>query len=170
MKKTYTLLVAALVIAVSLAAGCKGAQKNNINPLTTAAETVKAYCELDAAGKRLSSETWKQVLPYISWSEEPGWDSVVVITGYQVVAITEHSATHATITVDYQVLGTSSRDFVSMKKTESITFSVRKTGKGWKIKSPDFMLPHVLPKPLIAHLESVKNDELALKVKKAVKE
>ncbi len=141
-----------------------------INPLKTAEETVRAFCDKDAAGKRLSSATWREVRPYIAWTEEPGWDEVTVIKEYRIAKTVSKSSSRALVTVEYSVLGRSSDEFISMKTSEMVQFTVKKTKTGWKIVQPDFMPPHVLPKPLIAHLEKLQNAERVAAIRRELAE
>jgi hypothetical protein len=157
-----TLMVVAVVLVVFGCSGDKGAPKN---PLATPEETVKAYCELDANGVRLTSRTWNKVLPYIAWSEEAGFDRAVVISGFSIGKVQKKNDKESTITVEYQVLGVVSGDYTAGRRTESVRFKVTKTDRGWKIIEPDFMPPHVLAKAMAKHLEGTKRSEAAEKVK-----
>jgi len=162
-----------IVFIVMLAVfGCTSGQDGKVpkNTLATPEETVKAYCDLDAKGTRLTSETWSRVLPYIAWSEEAGWDRTIVISGYKIANAKKQSDSASTITIEYQVLGVVSGDYAQGRRTESIPFKVKKTKEGWKITSPDFMPPHVLLEPMVKHLEGTKNLELAGKLQAAPKE
>lgn len=158
--------IGVLLLAVMMSIGCTSNQEGKVprNTLATAEETVTAYCDLDAKGTRLTSETWSKVLPYIAWTEEAGWDRTIVIEGYKIAKTQKQSETAFSITVEYQVLGTLSGDYSQMRKTENVPFKVKKTKEGWKIISPDFMPPHVLLKPMVTHLEGTKNLELAGKL------
>lgn len=168
-RQSFTGLV---LLAGLMFIGCTGGQDGKVprNTLATPEETVKAYCDLDANAVRLTSQTWSKVLPYIAWSEEAGWDRTVVISGYSIAKTQKQSDTASTITVEYQVLGVVSGDYVQKKKAENVPFNVKKTRDGWKITSPDFMPPHVLLKPMVKHLEGTKNMELAEKLQEAPKE
>lgn len=174
MKKSMYVILTVLIAITGPGAGCKnagrdGLQKAYPNTLQTAEETVRALCDLDANGRRLSSLTWKEVRPYISWTDEPGWDTVIVISGYRVASVNEKSNSLSTVTVEYQVIGSSSSEFIPAKTVESVEFIVRKTARGWKIKSPNYLLPHVLVRPLIAHVEGIDNKALAAKLREAAK-
>jgi hypothetical protein len=162
------------VLAVMLTSlnGCKGAQEGKVprNTLATAEETVKAYCDLDGMGTRLTSESWPKVLPYISWTEEAGWDRTIVIMDCRIVKTQKESESAATVSVEYQVIGVLSGDYTPSRRTETIKFRVKKTKDGWKITDPDFMPPHVLLKPMVKHLEGTKNPELAGKLQAVSKE
>jgi len=169
MKRTTYGFALILFAVVALTVGCTSSQDGKVsrNTLASPEETVKAYCDLDASGMRLTSQTWSKVLPYIAWTEEAGWDRTIVISGYTVAKTQKQSDTAATITVEYQVLGTVSSDYAQAKKTENIPFKVKKTKEGWKITSPDVMPPHVLLKSMVKHLEGTKNMELAGKLQTA---
>ena len=161
--KLYCLML--VVIAVMVLPGCSKDSGTPLNTLATPEETVKAYCDLDAKGVRLASTTWSKVLPFISWSEEAGFDRAVVISGFSIGNVQKKGDKESTVTVEYQVLGVVSGDYVSGKKSESVRFKVVKTGRGWKINEPDFMPPHVLAKDMVKHLEGTKKSEMAEKVK-----
>ena len=166
---TMTVLLAVMLVALS---GCRVAQEGKVprNTLATAEETVKAYCDLDGKGARLTSETWSKVLPYIAWTEEAGWDRTIVIADYRIAKTQKQSESAATVSVEYQVMGVLSGDYTPSRRTETIKFQVKKTRDGWKITDPDFMPPHVLLKPMVTHLEGTKNLELAGKLQAAPKE
>ena len=169
MKRTMYGITIILFAAIALTTGCKSGQEGKApkNTVATAEETVNAYCDLDARGARLTSETWSKVLPFIAWTEEAGWDRTIVISGYKIAKMQKESESASTITVEYEVLGIVSGDYAQTKKTENITFKVKKTKNGWKITSPDFMPPHVLLKTMVKHLEGTKNLELAGKLQTA---
>lgn len=168
MQRTSGLRGMVLAVAFMLATGCTqdGAGKMPRNPLSTPEETVKAFCDLDARGERLSSATWSKVLPYIGWSEEAGWDRVVVIEGYRVLPSERRSQTMATVTVEYQVLGVLSGAYDAVRKSETVLFSLEMTDRGWKIMGPDTLQPYVLAKYLAQHLEQAKSIEQAEQVRK----
>lgn len=154
-----------VLAATGIVAGCSKDSGMPKNTLTTPEDTVKAYCDLDASGARLTSSTWKKVLPYIGWSEEAGFDRAIVISGFIVSKVQKTNNREATVTVEYRVLGTVAGDYTAARNTESIRFKVSMTDRGWKIMEPDFMPPHVLAKTMVKHLEETKKREVAEKVK-----
>lgn len=167
MKKLIVSAGICAMLAVFLHAGCINERQQMVpkNHLATAGETVKAFCDLDGEGARLTSATWSQVLPYIAWTEEAGWDRTVVIAGYRIGSIINRSENLSMVTVEYEVAGNLSQDYLPAKKNETVVFTVQKTSEGWKIKSPDFMPPHVFIKPLLRHLRETKRLELADKIR-----
>ena len=166
MKKTNVhRIITIMALAAAMLAGCSRDPGLQRNTLATPEETVKAYCDLDAQGVRLTSTTWSKVLPYISWTEEAGFDRAVVISGFSVGKVQKKNDKESTVTVEYQVLGSVSGDYIAGRKAESIRFTVAKTDRGWKITEPDFMPPHVLAQAMAMHLEGTKKSETAAKVK-----
>ena len=163
-------ILVVIVAVIAAISGCKGngnsVKKDRVvrNPLSTAEETVRAYCELDAKGVRLTSKTWSKVLPYISWKEEMGWDRLTVISDFEVGAPEKKKERLAVIPVTFRVIGTLAQDYRSAATTERVTFTLKRTDAGWKIVSPDSMQPHVYINPVVTHLEETKNFELARKV------
>lgn len=162
-RSIYSCILAIAVLAAFT--GCSRDPGMPKNTLATPEATVKAYCELDAGGARLTSATWGKVLPYIGWSEEAGFDRAVVISGFTVGNARKKNDKESAITVEYQVLGTVAGDYTAARKTESIRFKVSMTDRGWKIMEPDFMPPHVLAAAMVKHLEGTKKSEVAEKVK-----
>lgn len=156
-----------LVLAMIVMAGCSRSanEPSPKNTLATAEETVKAFCDLDGNAVRLTSETWSRILPYISWTEEAGWDRTVVIESYRLSKTEYRSERSAVVSVEYDVAGNLSLDYVPSHTKETVLFAVQKTKDGWKIKEPDFMPPHVLMKPLIKHLRETKRLETADKIR-----
>ena len=101
--KLFSLML--VTAAVMVLSGCSKDTGTPQNTLATPEETVKAYCDLDGKGVRLTSTTWSKVLPYISWSEEAGFDRAVVISGFSIGKVQKTGDKEATVTVEYQVLG-----------------------------------------------------------------
>lgn len=167
MTKKIRMVYCSILVATALLVitGCSRDAGMPKNTLATPEETVKTYCELDASGARLTSQTWSKVLPYISWSEEAGFDRAVVISGFSIGNVQKKGDKESTVTVEYQVLGIVSGDYLAGRKIENIRFKVAKTGRGWKITEPDFMPPHVLAQAMAKHLEGTKKTEAAEKVR-----
>ncbi len=147
-------LAAALVLPA-----CSSGDKVPRNPEPTPAATVKAFCDLDAEGARLTSLTWGKVLPYIAWQDEAGSDRITVISGYRIGEVQQVNTETVAVTVTYDVLGILSQEYRKAPKAETIRFTVIRTSAGWKITEPDFMPPHVLEKAVARHLEETKKLE-----------
>jgi hypothetical protein len=117
---------------------------------------VKAFCDLDAKGKRISRSMLEQDKMFyqslIQWSEEPVWNGAVIISGYRLGAI-KKSQDSAEIAVNYHVQGHYSPDVIDIfEKREKITYQLVRTETGWKITAP-INEPHVFPKTLVVKLE-----------------
>lgn len=140
------------------------------NSLKTPEEVVKVFCDMDGSGKRLSSLTWSEMLPYISWPEEAMESVAVVISGYKILKAKKTNES-ADIIVEYNVVGKYwPEKLMPIKTVEKVTFIVIKTEAGWKIKSPDTMVPHVLAQSLISHLERIVKKESDSKTAKEIRD
>jgi hypothetical protein len=148
-----------------LSASCTRQEGLPRNTLATAEETVKAYCDLDANGARLTSATWNKVLPYISWSEEAGFDRAIVIAGFAIGQVQMKSDREHIVPVAYQVMGTVAGEYAAGRRTENVRYRVARTDRGWKIMEPDFLPPHVLADVMVRHLTETQQSEMAEKVK-----
>jgi len=169
-KRPVPWFVTLVLLAALVLSGCPGKDGGlPKNPLATPEETVKAYCDLDAKGVRLTSTTWSKVLPYISWTEEAGFDRAVVISGFTVQKARMNSEKAATVAVEYQVLGTLAGEYVASRRSETVRFTVAMTDRGWRISSPDFMPPHVSDTAMVKHLEGTKRLEQADKIRNEAK-
>ena len=94
---------------------------------------VQEYCQKDFDGVRLSSKTWQQVLPLITWEHEQGWD---VVTGISEFKITSEDISGDSAKVQVQFLNKSG------SLDESIIIHLRNKSGQWKIVSPMYQ-PHV---------------------------
>lgn len=156
MRKFILLFTISVLLIFITACDCRvlkqSKPKNDTNSLKNPEAVVKAFCDLDAAGKRLSGPMTEEEHSYVTWPDEPGWDSVVVISGYRITNLKETSdATE--VTVEYQALGKCCYSYVKLKKDEKVVYKVIKTERGWKIQSPDFMQPHVLQEQLLNYIK-----------------
>jgi hypothetical protein len=113
-------------------------------------QVVERFCKVDFDGARLSSETSASARELTDWVDEPGWDSMVVITGYKLSKPQSTSKT-STISVKYDVAGvldgwkwTDAKDMDTADiKTESIIeFTLEQRDGLWKVTTP-FFRPHV---------------------------
>jgi hypothetical protein len=50
----------------------------------TPSDVVRKFCQLDYEGARLSSVTYKKIIPLVAYPEEPGWDIVIGIRSYEI--------------------------------------------------------------------------------------
>ena len=153
-----SLLIILFILGCDLSGARKSKPKSYSNTLSTPEEVVALFCDMDFTGKRLSGLTWSEILPYITWPDEPGWDTVLVVSKYKLSDVTR-SANTADITVEYHVVGKYGTKLLQMDEIEKVPFKVIKTENGWKIQSPDSMLPHVSPMTLLSNLEGRLKEE-----------
>ena len=73
--KKITVIFSILLIGISI---------NTCMAGDTPSEVVRKFCQFDFEGARLSSKTYSDIVPLISYPEEPGWDTVISITGYTI--------------------------------------------------------------------------------------
>jgi hypothetical protein len=109
---------------------------------STPASVVRLYCDFDLRSGRISTENFEKLPPIVTWEEEPGWDTVVVVSGYKIIsAMKTHD--HAVVTVQWSVLGRSEAEKVTREeKSEVIAYQLKLLKGLWKIDSP-LIPPHV---------------------------
>jgi len=113
-------------------------------------DTVLEYCQKDFDGIRLSSKTWQQVVPLITWEHEAGWDSVTGVSAFELTS-EEISGNQATVQVQF------TDKFGSLG--ERINFNLREEDGRWKIVSPVYQ-PHV-SQALLCERDNICEAELA---------
>jgi hypothetical protein len=109
-------------------------------------EVVKLYCDLDYNGGRSGQESdviHCKMWFLVNWFEEPGWDTGVIIDGYEIKDKSIKTTT-ATISVVYRVIGIFSGDEILMLGPfyQLVNFQLIKSNKGWKINQP-IISPHI---------------------------
>lgn len=119
------------------------------------ADVVKKYAKLDFKGVRLEAGSGEVLHPYIAWTEEPVWGTVVVVDSYEVLDRTKDwdiiSMMEAVIPVDYRVLGTmywATASFLPEPRVERVRFRVKGRSHRWRLLEPH-MPPHVGVKRMI---------------------
>ncbi len=108
-----------------------------------------AYCRLDSAGTRLGSVDPKPAFDLVAWEEEPGWDQVMIIDGYELVQ-SHREADTAVVTVMYHQVGwlaggelrpAPGKKAGETEHAEIVSFKLVKRDSCWKIASP-VIIPH----------------------------
>ena len=88
----------------------------------------------------------------VHWSDEPGWNTVVIIKNYRLAEIKKNEDA-AEIAVMYHIqAGYSAGHILVQEKIEKIKFQLTKTNAGWKIESPA-VYPHMYSQALVKKLE-----------------
>jgi hypothetical protein len=109
---------------------------------STPASVVRLYCNFDFISGRISTENFSKLSSLVAWEYEPGWDTVVVATGFKILSSTQ-THDHAVVTVQWAVLGHSEAENVTREvKAEVIAYQLKLLKGLWKIESP-VIPPHV---------------------------
>lgn len=104
---------------------------------------VRQFCQADALGLRVNVSGWPYFAPIVSWSFEPAWDAVVLISGYAVDAPRPSEGTALEVDVRYTVIGhVSALGFDTDTHVETVTLRVHAPEDGWRIVGPPPM-PHL---------------------------
>ncbi len=122
-------------------------------------QIVERYCNLDLKGARLHSDGIAAVQDMVTWPDEPGWDGIVVVSGFKRGTPIE-SGGQTVIPVTYDVAGflngwqwtsaNSSEGKTQLDEEQKKDFLlVQESGK-WKITKPVFP-PHVDVKTALEH-------------------
>jgi hypothetical protein len=128
------LLIAALAVAAPIAAAA------DLGPQGV----VRKFCQADGLGLRVNVRGWAEVAPLVSWTFEPAWDHVVLITGYSVGPPRPTESGNVIVNVTYGVVGQlSARGLDTSDGTESVAFEVHVPEEaGWRITGPP-PAPHI---------------------------
>lgn len=124
----------------------------------TPSSIVQKFCELDAKGVRLNSDSRGEIDPLLDWGEEGGYDTMSVINDFKVKQ-TSITDSEATVTVEYDLLG-STDYFVFAKDIRKyvVNYKLKKQNGVWKIKDP-ISAPQVNWKVAIAHLKRISKSD-----------
>jgi hypothetical protein len=112
----------------------------------TPKEVVAAFCKLDFEGNRLSSEKYKNIKSLVSYPDEPGWDTVIGIHGYEIKKEKIENAS-AEITVEYEIDRQWPNNPSNKEKYKTETFHLKQENSKWKI-TKYIMFPRVSSKIL----------------------
>jgi hypothetical protein len=98
---------------------------------------VRQFCQADALGRRAGVGGWADFEPIVSWSFEPAWDYVVLITGYSIGSPRSGEGDALDVDVDYTVVGqVSALGLDTGVHVETVTFRVHAPHEGWRIIGP----------------------------------
>jgi len=98
---------------------------------------VETYCQVDFNG---GGDYWNRIKKYTVWEDAPGWDTTILVLGYNVRKIKEDN-NRAQVIVEYYTVGEYYWDaigpvFKEIKKKEVLIFKLIKKDKVWKIENP----------------------------------
>lgn len=146
-----------IFLCLLFATVCSGEDRNNYPPTPEA--VVQKFCQLDAKGKRLSSDTMKDITDLVTWPENGG-EVMVVINSFTVGKATVKGS-KVTVPVDYINIGsTDTIEFSSPSRNwvNPYTYHLVKKNGMWKIDAP-ISAPHVHWRTAIAHLRTLQRHE-----------
>jgi hypothetical protein len=110
--------------------------------LPTPTEVVQQYCNFDFETGRISSANFSKLPPLVTWEEEPGWDTVTVVSGFKILS-SKQTSERAAVRVRWEVLGHWEWDTAaSEQKSEVVEYQLRLLNGLWKIEAP-ILPPHV---------------------------
>lgn len=119
------------------------------------------------------SDYWDKISKYTTWSDGPGWDTTVLVSGYVIKNATVTNG-RARVEVEYQNTGDYFFDeigpnIVNLRKSEIVIFDLLKTGDCWKIENPQNP-PHLNYKYIADDLKQMIVSENRIKTKSRLKE
>lgn len=128
---------------------------------------VEQFCKLDANGARLSTEGWKKIAPFVTWSAEmhdeimPG-EHINIIKKYRVKNVVIFNA-KAKVDVEYIILGLTDTFtfFPSEQQVITVSYDLVLQNNTWRIKAPAG--PYVHWENTIEHLQLIQKEEPARK-------
>lgn len=122
----------------------------------SAREVVELFCLADYTGAHLRGDLWREYSYLLDeeWELEPGWDTVSVVSSYEIVGEIDHGDT-TVVQVRYHVLGKASNNWAAVERTVIANRNVVKTPAGYKIGSPVTM-SFVSPEDVLAHYERIR--------------
>lgn len=103
------------------------------DPLTV----MRAYCQADGRGDRLSAARWNAVGPLVAWNLEPAWDRLHLVRGFEMGTPRLRDGV-VDIEVKYTLFADVSADGVRHDdRIESRTYTLEPDGdRGWRLRGP----------------------------------
>ena len=128
---------------------------------------VEKYLSLDKRGVRLEAYSFEVLKPYTTWTEEPAWGRIVVISKYQVIDDVTRweiiNSTETLIPVTFEVVGTmhwETATFWPESRVELEHFHVKAINNRWQIVGPQ-LPPHVGTRRLIDYVRLAQLQEVS---------
>ncbi len=156
--------VRAFTLSLLLSALAFGQASLKISPRDPAAllpprNLVRRFCEMDAQGFRLSSDTAKRMQELTTFKSLPDYNGFDVLAGYQVISAKPNSQ-GVLVAVDYNVLGRFEIGvgYTPNPRTETVEFQTVGSDDDWKIVGNEDLIT-----PRISRVRTVKwlRDQLA---------
>lgn len=112
---------------------------NALDPLLI----VRAFCQSDGDGDRLSPAVWRNIGQLVDWPLEPAWDRIILVSGYEITTprrVGEDVEVELKYSVTAEVLP---GKVVRKKREETLTLTLLPTVEGgWRVAGPPHP-PHV---------------------------
>jgi hypothetical protein len=105
---------------------------------------VRQFCQADGNGQRVTIPGWAALAPLLTWTYEPAWDTVVLITGYTVGSPQPAEQNVLAVEVRYFVVGLLLPTGMNPEPhVESVIYQVQPDEQGsWHILGP-LPAPHL---------------------------
>jgi hypothetical protein len=146
-----------------LAAGQAAAQTGALNHSPT--DLLKRYLTLDLHGVRLEPLSQEALKPYVVWKDEPIWDKIIVVTGYEVPEDVKRwqviNNLDVLIPVEFRVLGSvdlQTATFLAEPRVQEVRFHIKAVKGIWRIIEP-ILPPHVSQKRMVNYVRQALLDE-----------
>jgi hypothetical protein len=96
---------------------------------------VRQFCQVDGNGQRVSIPGWAAIAPLVTWAYEPAWDTVSLISGYEVGGPKPAGENTLAVEVRYTVVGQLSPAGVNQDtRVEPVVYQVQPDEQGsWHI-------------------------------------
>lgn len=121
---------------------------------TTPQDVVASYLKEDFTR---GGKYWERISKYTTWQDGPGWDTTILISGYNIKNIYSNTI-DAQVRVEYQDTVEYSYDELGpflgkTSKKETVTFTLKHTEGCWKIETPQ-LPPHLNMRYVIDDLKA----------------
>ncbi len=141
------LCFALLLLSAAAAFGQTGLKITPRDPsaLIEPKAAVRRYCQMDAEGFRLNSDTEKRLFATTTWKERPEWHGFDVIQSFDVVSA-KWNARGVLVRVQYRVLGhfENGVGYGAAPHVDTVDVQVIEDKDDWKVEgSDDLVRPRV---------------------------
>ncbi len=126
---------------------------------------LEKYLSLDKRGARLEVDSQEVLAPFVSWTEEPAWGRIVVISEFHVIEDVDQweilTSTEMLIPVTFDVVGTmywETATFLSEPQKYLEYYHVKAIHERWRIVGP-LLPPHVGKNRLVKFIRLAQLEE-----------
>jgi hypothetical protein len=106
-------------------------------PAADPIDVLRAFAQADGRGARLSAGSWNRVAPLVGWGLEPAWDSLSLISGFEVGSPRPRDGA-VDVDVQYSVVAdVDAHGMRRVNRVETRTLTLEPTGSGaWRLRAP----------------------------------